>query len=115
MTMTIETIVNKTENRGRPSKLPEMDVFATMYENHSNAALAEMYGVTVSTIQKAARRNGMKKTETGRPCFAPDVAELVELCKHHTDKEVAELFSVCPGTVAYWRKRANITKYNKTV
>lgn len=105
--------MTKTETRGRPAKLLTNDKFIALYEKQSNAQIAEQYGVTVSAVQKAARKMGMRKTETGRPGSMPEIAELKELCKYHTDKEIAELHDVCPGTVAYWRKKAGITKYNK--
>lgn len=107
------TNTTKTETRGRPAKLLLNEDFINLYNTHSNADIAKEYGVTVSAVQKAARKLDMKKTETGRPGSMPDVAEFKELCKHHTDKEIAELHDVCPGTVAYWRKKAGITKYNK--
>ena len=111
--MTNEITKTTKKHRGRPMKLPTTQVFAEIYENHSNAEIADMYGVTISTVQKMARKNDMRKTETGRPGSAPMYEELVELCKHHTDKEIAEIHNVCTGTVAYWRKKAGITKYNK--
>ena len=102
----------KTENRGRPAKLILDEEFREIYKTHTNTEIAEMYGVTVSAVQKMARRSELaKKTDGGRPCSMPDEAELIELCKNHTDKEVAELHGVCPGTVAYWRKKLKISKY----
>ena len=103
----------KNENRGRPAKLLLNEEFVEMYNNCSNAKIAKEYGVTVSAVQKAARKLDMKKSETGRPCSMPDIAELKLLCANHTDKEIAQLHDVCPGTVAYWRKKAGITKYDK--
>lgn len=107
------TNTTKTENRGRPAKLLLNEDFVNLYNTKSNADIAKEYGVTVSAVQKAARRLDMKKTETGRPGSMPTIAELQELCANHTDKEIAEQRKVCPGTVAYWRKKAGITKYNK--
>ena len=108
-----ETVITKVEHRGRPSKFPTVEVFKKDYERYSNSEIAAMYGVTISTVQKMARRNGLRKSATGRPGSAPLVEELIELCKHHTYKEIPELHEVCPTTVAYWRKNAGITKYNK--
>lgn len=106
--------MTKTENRGRPAKLIFDEKFIELYNNNSNARVAEIYGVTISAVQKMARRNELdKKTEGGRPCSMPDVDELRTLCKYHTDKEIAQLHGVCPGTVAYWRKKLGISKYNK--
>lgn len=105
---TIET----TNKRGRPSKLPKNEIFEAVYNGHSNAEIAKMYGVKVSAVQKAARKLDLRKSECGRPCSMPDANELKELCKQYTDKEIAVMHEVCPGTVAYWRKKAGISKYN---
>lgn len=106
--------MTKTENRGRPTTVFVNEQFIKDYETKSNKQLAKDCGVTVSAIQKAARKAGLKgKTEGGRPCSMPDADELRELCKYHTDKEIAKIHDVCPGTVAYWRKKLGISKYTK--
>ena len=107
--------ITKTENRGRPAKVKDnkQGKFIELYGQYSNEELADIYDVTISAIQKASRKNGMRKSKTGRPCSAPDKEELILLCGNHTDKEIAEILNVCPGTVAYWRKKAGITKYSK--
>ena len=103
----------KNTNRGRPAKLTLDADFVSIYNNKSNADIAKQYGVTISAIQKMAHKNGLRKTETGRPGSMPDVEVLKDLCANHTDKEIAKMCDVCPGTVAYWRKKAGISKYNK--
>ena len=107
--------ITKTENRGRPAMVKDNNhgKFVELYGQYSNEELADIYDVTISAIQKAARKNGMRKSKTGRPGSAPDKARLIELCRTNTDKQIAELLDVCPGTVAYWRKKAGITKYDK--
>lgn len=101
------------KTRGRPAKLIMDEKFMELYENSSNAEIAKEYNVTISAVQKMARRNELRKNDGGRPSSMPDAAELTLLCANHTDKEVAELHKVCPGTVAYWRKKLGITKYHK--
>lgn len=104
---------NKTERRGRPAKLQYDEFFQDAYNTLSNKDIANLYGVTVSAVQKMARRNDIRKTKTGRPGSMPDSAQLQELCMAHTDKEISIMYNVCPGTIAYWRKKLGITKYNK--
>ena len=107
--------MTKNENRGRPAQVKdnEQGKFVDLYKKYSNEELAKRYEVTISAIQKAARKNGMRKSTTGRPGSMPDADELRVLCANHTDKEIAKMREVCPGTVAYWRKKAGITKYDK--
>lgn len=103
----------KIETRGRKPKLIMDKDFAKLYGNKTNEEIAKEYNVTVSAVQKMARKNGLRKTETGRPCAMPDTEELVAMCDTHTDKELAVYYNVCVGTIAYWRKKAGLTKYNK--
>lgn len=107
MTNTVEIT-----KRGRRPNLPQGEEFREIYSKESNARIAEMYEVKISAVQKAARKLGLKKSETGRPGSMPDTAVLEELCKNHTDKQIAVMYKVCPGTVAYWRKKAGINKYD---
>lgn len=106
--------VTKKDMRGRPAVLPTNDAFINNYNKMSNKELAEHYNVTVSAVQKHARLMGLRKSETGRACSSPDKDRLIALCVNHTDAEVADMFQVCTGTVAYWRKKFGITKYNKS-
>lgn len=101
------------ENRGRPLMLPKEKEFKELYSKHTNAEIADMFNVTISAVQKAARRYDLKKTETGRPRICPDIETLKKICNELIDREVAELYGVYPETVACWRKKAGITKYNK--
>ncbi|WP_418751546.1 hypothetical protein [Frisingicoccus sp.] len=41
----------KKRKTGRPSKRPNPELLATLYENHSATELAEMYGVTPGTVR----------------------------------------------------------------
>ena len=106
-------MMTKNETRGRKPKLIMDKDFVALYKEKSNEDIAKHYSVTVSAVQKMARRNGLKKSDTGRPCSMPDREELVAMCDTHTDKEVAKIYKVCPGTVAYWRKKMGISKYTK--
>lgn len=103
----------KIETRGRKPKLVMDKDFAKLYGKKTNEEIAKEYNVTVSAVQKMARKNGLRKTETGRPCAMPDMEELVAMCDTHTDKELAVHYKVCVGTIAYWRKKAGISKYDK--
>ena len=105
MTKTNMTQTEK-QGRGRPAKLIVDDKFIKLYNSMSNAEIAKHYDVTVSAVQKAARKVDLRKNSGGRPGKMPELEVFNALREKHTDKEIAEIFEVCVGTVIYWKKKA---------
>lgn len=105
MTKTNMTQTEK-QGRGRPAKLIVDEKFIKLYNSMSNTEIAEHYNVTVSAVQKAARKVDLRKNSGGRPGKMPSVDEFNALRERYTDAEIATMFKVCVGTVIYWKKKA---------
>lgn len=100
---------------GAKCKLPEKTVFESLYQLYSNKELAEMYGVSKSTINNHIHRTGVKRhlLEHIPTDVLPPTDILRILSKLYTDGEIAVAYNVPVRTVKYWREKVGINKFKK--
>lgn len=98
----------KDKNR---SKRPTETELAALYQEHTSSEIAQMYGVTTSTVtnwvqfyRKNSTTNEIKNIskQGGRPLKRPSEAELAELYEKHTASEIAKMYGVSLWTAGNW-------------
>lgn len=97
-----------TKKRG---KRPTESELAALYQEHTSSEIAEMFGVTASTVnnwlqyyRKHTTTNEIKNIskQGGRPLKRPSEAELAELYKKYTASEIAKMYGVSLWTAGNW-------------
>ena len=87
----------------RKRKLPSNEVFVELYETHTLAEIAEMYGVAINSVAVMAKRLGLRKNGQ-----LPTGDEFKKLYFKHPRKELANMYGVDVTAVDYRAKQLGI-------
>lgn len=87
---------------------PEDAVLIDLYQKQSARAIAEMYGVSTSTVRYwvGQLRQAGKLEHKPRPSKRPDDETLRRLYATHTIEQMAAMYQVSAGTLMCWVREA---------